>query len=86
MKKGLLFILLIFPTSILLGQNYKPAYGTPLIVLTETNPWLIVIGSDAPTFALYENGQILYKRAINKKVKYFEVKLSKDGVKQKPQC
>lgn len=33
----------------------------------------MVIGSEVPTFALYENGQIIYKKAVKKEWKYFEV-------------
>jgi len=32
----------------------------PLVVLIEQNPWLMVIGSDSPTFALYNNGLLVY--------------------------
>ncbi|OCB77669.1 hypothetical protein B0A79_11230 [Flavobacterium piscis] len=49
------------------GQTDKEKYGRPLIALIETDPWLMVIGSDVPTFALYENGQIIYKKLSVKK-------------------
>lgn len=62
------------------GQHYNAAYGSPRVVLTETDPWLMVIGSDVPTFALYENGQIIYKIHINNKTKYFEVKIPKEKI------
>lgn len=32
----------------------------PLIVLVERDPWLMVIGSDSPSFALYDDGQAIY--------------------------
>lgn len=32
----------------------------PLVVLVETNPWLMVTGSDSPSFALYDDGQAIY--------------------------
>lgn len=44
-------------------KQFDLEYGQPLLVLTETNPWLMVAGADVPTFALYENGQIIYKQA-----------------------
>src|SRR4051812_15359197 len=34
----------------------------PLVLLTVYNPWLMVIGSDEPTFALYDNGLVIYQR------------------------
>lgn len=32
----------------------------PVILLYERNPWLMVGGSDSPTFALYENGKAIF--------------------------
>jgi len=32
----------------------------PLILLYERDPWLMVVGSDSPTFALYENGKAIF--------------------------
>ena len=32
----------------------------PLIVWLERDPWRMVIGSDSPAFALYEDGQVIY--------------------------
>lgn len=74
MKKYISVILLIFGWTISFGQTQNEKYGQPILVLIETNPWLMVIGSDVPTFALYENGQIIYKKVVGKKWKYFEVK------------
>jgi len=34
----------------------------PIVLLTIYNPWLMVIGSDEPTFALYNNGLVIYQR------------------------
>ena len=44
------------PPFVLASGNSKP-----LVVLTEENPWLSVIGSDSPTFALYSNGEAIYR-------------------------
>ncbi|WP_293701209.1 MULTISPECIES: hypothetical protein [unclassified Sphingopyxis] len=33
----------------------------PLVVLLETDPWASVMGSDSPTFALYEDGTVIQK-------------------------
>lgn len=33
----------------------------PLIVLLEANPWLMAVGSDSPAFALYDDGQVIYR-------------------------
>lgn len=59
------------------AQQYDRTYGKPLIVLIETDPWAMVIGSDVPSFALYENGQIIYQKVENKRLKIYEVSISK---------
>lgn len=66
------FLLLNLTKSI--GQHYNENYGQPIVVLIETNPWLMVIGSDVPSFALYENGQIIYRKIVEKRYKYFQIK------------
>jgi hypothetical protein len=34
----------------------------PLLVLVEADPWLDSIGSDSPTFALYDDGWVVHRR------------------------
>ena len=34
----------------------------PVLVVLERNPWLMVIGSDSPTFALYDDGSVIWLR------------------------
>ncbi|MBD1425731.1 hypothetical protein [Sphingobacterium arenae] len=74
MTKHILTILITLSLTFSFGQTYNETYGQPIVVLIETDPWLMVIGSDVPTFALYENGQIIYRKIVDKKYKYFEVK------------
>ena len=76
MNHKIIFLLLSTFSTISYGQQYDSTYGKYLIVLVETDPWLMVIGSDVPTFALYENGQIIYKLIENEKVKFYEVNLT----------
>lgn len=38
------------------------AQRRPLIILIERNPWLMVIGSDSPSFALYDDGLVIFRR------------------------
>lgn len=73
MTQTFLTLLLTLSLTVLYGQTFNEKYGQPIVVLIETDPWLMVIGSDVPTFALYENGQIIYKKVVDKKWKYFEV-------------
>jgi hypothetical protein len=48
----------------------------PLVMLTEFNPWAMVVGSDSPTFVLYENGTVIYL----KERKYVSAKLTQAEV------
>lgn len=42
----------------------QPAAGAePLLVLIEYDPWAMVIGSDTPRFALYDDGVVIYRTA-----------------------
>lgn len=64
--------------SFAFAQHYNEKYGQPVVVLIETNPWLMVIGSDVPSFALYENGQIIYRKVVDRTYRYYEVKKSRE--------
>lgn len=48
----------------------------PVVVFTETNPWLMVIGSDVPSFALYADGTVIYRKGES----YFTAVLPKNEV------
>lgn len=74
MKKSLLAIVFAFLCGSSFGQTFNENYGSPIVVLYETDPWLMVIGSDVPIFALYENGQIIYRKTIDRQHIYFEIK------------
>lgn len=43
-----------------------PAGPRPIAVLLTTNPWLMVIGSDTPWFALYDDGLVIYLEQTSK--------------------
>ncbi|GAO42676.1 hypothetical protein [Flavihumibacter petaseus] len=72
--KQFLTTLFLFCCLTSFAQQFKSQYGKPLVVLVVTDPWLMVIGSDVPCFALYEKGQIIYRKVVNKRYQYFEVK------------
>lgn len=40
-----------------------PDTPNPVLVLMEFNPWLMVIGSDAPSFVLYDDGTVIFRDA-----------------------
>ena len=73
MTKFFCTLLLLVIGSASWAQKLDPVYGQPIIVLLETDPWLMVIGSDTPSFALYENGQIIFQRRSGQRVEYVQV-------------
>ena len=44
------------------GQTNSAAGTKPVAVVYEMNPWLQVIGADSPSFALYEDGLLIFAR------------------------
>lgn len=80
--KYLIFISTILFSNLIYSQNYNSEYNDPVIVLYETDPWLMVIGSDVPVFALYQNGQIIYRKIVDNEYKYFEIKNDRDKTQQ----
>lgn len=75
LKKIIIPFLLIFTATFSFSQEYNEEFGSPVIVLIETNPWLMVIGSDVPTIAIYESGNVVYKKADKNAMKYYSVTL-----------
>lgn len=61
---------------------HNPEYGMPLLVLTEINPELRITGSDVPTFALYEQGQIIYKEGRKRESSYAETRLAREQLQE----
>jgi hypothetical protein len=49
----------------------------PLVLLTEYNPWAMVIGSDTPTFALYTDGTVIYWQGDRTTGKYVVAHLTR---------
>ena len=87
MKKTffVLFAVFCLTNTNLKGQTFNMFYGQPLIVLTEADHNLWVLGSDVPTFALYENGQIIFRKQISDKwrdYEYYEVKYDRQKIQE----
>lgn len=51
---------LLFPLPV---SARMPGEPRPLLVLLEMDPWRMVIGSDSPRFALYDDGEVIYRTA-----------------------
>ena len=54
---GTLFIGIVSFSAVLYASAAPPQ---PLVLLYVKDPWLMVIGSDSPRFALYDNGLVIY--------------------------
>lgn len=75
MKKYLFIFFCFFIFTNSFCQNYEDKYGKPLIIFIETDPWLMVIGSNVPIFTMYENGKIIYRKKVKNENKYFETQI-----------
>lgn len=87
MRINKLIIALIFQVLSLHGQDYSQKYGKPIITLYEADPSFDAenyneIGLDAPTFVMYDNGQLLFRKLINKKIVFFEYKVEQRDIKK----
>ena len=51
-------------------------------MLTEYNPWAIVIGSDSPTFALYTEGTVIYWEGQRRSGKYVTAILAPSEIEE----
>ena len=84
-KKIIFLIIIISIISIISCKTEKDSINVisddlkPIIVLIERDPWLMVIGSDSPTFALYSDGTLIY---FNKGKGYFSIKLNKNKLQE----
>jgi hypothetical protein len=64
------------------AETFDPFAGPrPIAVLIETNPWAMVIGSDNPRLALYEDGEIIFARETEKSISYHHRKLEPTTLK-----
>ena len=74
----LLRILGILTIELLALSLVPEASGTspqPLVLVYVRDPWRMVIGSDSPVFALYDNGLVIYSSGMKEPEKAFLSKL-----------
>jgi hypothetical protein len=57
-------------------QNQSARELKPSFVLIEYNPWAMVIGADSPSFALYDDGTIIFWKRLGRGGLYLSVKLT----------
>jgi hypothetical protein len=75
LKLFLFFALILFGAGSPADANKQAPQ--PLVVLVEADPWLMVIGSDSPSFVLYDTGLVIFvKKAGKDRYGYFSVQLN----------
>lgn len=68
MKKILFLLLLSCVVTDTWALEIDPFKGPkPVAVLIQTNPWLMVIGSDTPVITIYDDGQVVYVKNVSGK-------------------
>ena len=63
-------------------KDFNEQYGKPLIQLTIGDPFEWIIGANNPRFVMYEKGQIIYRLKIKDELKYVEVTLSQEELRE----
>jgi len=63
------------------AADFDPYAGPrPVAVFVQTDPWLLAIGSDNPRVAIYENGDVVFTRKVEKMRHYFHITLDGQGL------
>ena len=66
-RMGLLFAGIALFAAVPAQAAFNPFEGPrPIAVLIEQNPWLMVIGSDVPRLAVYDNGDVIFLKQTGK--------------------
>ena len=76
MKRLLLVPFLIVNFSLWAGEFHPFDGPKPIVVVIQTDPWSMVIGSDVPRLAAYEDGTIIFLKKSETNVNYYSKKLS----------
>lgn len=59
------------------AATFDPFVGPkPIAVLIDQDPWLMVIGSDTPRVAVYENGEVVFAKKVDSGHTYHTVNLA----------
>lgn len=53
----------------------------PIFILVENDPWNMVIGSDSPTFALYDDGSVIFLERSGDGARYLHVNLDAEDIR-----
>jgi hypothetical protein len=73
----LLGLTAVFVSAEPAAAGFDPFAGPkPVAVFIEVNPWLMVIGSDTPRVAIYENGEVIFAKNIGESYAYHTSRLT----------
>ncbi len=80
MKRMLMLLLITCISTAAWALDIDPFEGPkPLAVLIQTDPWLMVIGSDTPMVAVYDDGKLIYlKNQEGTSPTYYHKQLTKE--------
>jgi hypothetical protein len=79
MRNVILFIASLFPAGTTVAADFDPYQGPkPLVILIQSNPWGMVIGSETPKVAIYENGDVIFVKDVEGRLAYHYVALDKN--------
>lgn len=79
MRTFLALVATISLTGVCAAAEFDPFEGPkPIAVFIQSDPWAMVIGSDTPRVAIYENGDVIFAKKVNDGLAYHHVTLDKD--------
>jgi len=79
MRALLAIIVALCLTTVCAAADFDPFEGPkPFAIFIQSNPWAMVIGSDTPRVAIYENGDVIFAKKVNDRLAYHHVTLDKD--------
>ncbi|HEV7667193.1 MAG TPA: hypothetical protein VGS22_01635 [Thermoanaerobaculia bacterium] len=62
---------------------FDPFVGpAPIAIFIQTDPWSMVIGSDTPRVAVYENGEVIFVKKVGGDLAYHHVRLAKEALEK----
>lgn len=79
MKRLIALVVCLSALGICAAKDFDPFQGPkPLAVFIQSNPWAMVVGSDTPRVAIYDNGDVIFQDPSNDRVNYLQATLDKN--------
>jgi len=74
--RTLLAIIAVLSMTSVCAADFDPFQGPkPLAIFIQSDPWAMVIGSDLPRVAVYENGDVIFTKKVTDRLAYYHVTL-----------